>query len=57
MQGDQVYLARAEPNPATINSKDSWEFFAGNDASGTPTWVAGNVTAAQPLFTWNNHTG
>lgn len=57
MQGDQVYLARTTPDPDTINDMASWEFYAGMDANGEPTWSTGNVTAAAPLFTWNNHTG
>ena len=60
MSGDDVYLARTvtAPDPTTINNRASWEFFAGHDAtSGAPLWVVGNVTAAQPLFTWLNRTG
>ena len=57
MQGDQVYLARAEPDPATINDGNKWEFFAGHDASGNALWATGDVSKAEPLFTWNNHTG
>jgi hypothetical protein len=57
MQGDQVYLARAEPTPDTINNGSAWEFFAGHDDSGTPMWAAGDVSKAAPLFTWNNYTG
>ena len=57
MSGDEVYLARATPDPATINTRGSWEFFAGHDGSHHPVWVRGNVSAAQPIFTWLNRTG
>jgi hypothetical protein len=60
MSGDDVYLARtaAAPDPATVNNLASWEFFTGRDTvSGEALWVAGNVTAAKPLFTWLNRTG
>lgn len=57
MQGDQVYLARVEPTTAAILDGAQYEFFAGHDSSGAATWAKGSVAAAQPLFTWNNHTG
>jgi len=57
VQGDSVYMARtvAAPDPATINSASSWEFYAGG-VGPAAVWTA-TVGEAQPLFTWNNHTG
>lgn len=59
MSGDEVYLARtaAEPDPSTINDGTHWEFFAGHGPDGAAQWVLGNVSAAQPLFSWLNRTG
>jgi len=57
MSGDEVYLARAIPDPVTINSLASWEFFAGRSTDGQARRVQGNVSAARPLFTWLNRTG
>ena len=34
--GDQVYLCRVTPSPATINDARQYEFFAGHDAAGKP---------------------
>ena len=56
-QGDSVFLARTRgpPAPATINMRESWEFFAGGDA-----WTS-DLLQAQPLFQWavpdGGHTG
>ena len=47
-----------------VNDRWQWEFFAGKtnrdaETSGelTDLWVRGDVSAAKPLLTWNNHTG
>ena len=56
MSGDDVYVARAAPDAATINDGGAWEFFGGQ-AGGQAVWVRGNVTAAQPVFSWLNRTG
>ena len=53
---DEVYMARVHPNVQSITNKSKWEFYAGgygNDAK----WVQGDVRAAVPLFSWQNHTG
>ena len=50
-------MARVEPSIATINKKDAWEFFAGNDGhQGEALWT-NDLSQAKPLFVWNNHTG
>ena len=54
--GDQVYLARVEPNPAKIDDLRSWEFFAGNDAQGRAKW-SNDFRSIRPLIDWNNHCG
>lgn len=54
--GDQVYLARVEPNPAKIDDLKSWEFFAGNDAHGRAKW-SNDFRSIRPLIDWNNHCG
>jgi len=56
MQGDQVYLARVDPTVEAVNNLSRWEFYAGGDRD-DPLWITGEVEAAQPLFTWPNHTG
>ena len=54
--GDQVYLARVTPSPATINDPASYEFFAGHDAQGRPLWT-GDFSKIKPLLDWNNAMG
>ena len=59
LQGDTVHLMRTigAPAPATINDATSWQFYAGGSGENA-TWTApGDVSAAQPLFTWVNRTG
>ncbi len=57
MLGDEIYMARFDPNSdSAFNNASEWEFYAGGSGP-TAQWVRGNVTAAQPLVTWNNHTG
>jgi hypothetical protein len=55
LQGDQVYLARVDPLIETINNGSAYEFYAGG-SGGNASWVNG-ISNAQPLFTWENHTG
>lgn len=57
--GDQIYLARVSPSPATINDLSRYEFFAGRGPDGgtqavevgfapkTVTWVRFTVTAVK----------
>lgn len=56
MQGDSVYMARVHPTIKSINDAAQWEFYAGGHGSDSH-WVKGDISAAKPLFTWNNHTG
>lgn len=52
MQGDSVYLARTMPDPTTINTASSWEFWSGEgDAWSTA------FADAKPILIWMNHTG
>lgn len=53
---DQVYLARVTPSPETINDLKAYEFFAGHDAKGAPTWTS-DFQQIKPLLEWNNHMG
>jgi len=53
---DQVYLARVEPSPETINDIKSYEFFGGHGANGKPVWT-GDFDKIKPLIEWNNNMG
>ena len=53
MLGDEVYLARVEPTQDAIADGQKWEFWGGDDSG----WVRGDVKKAQPILTWENHTG
>ncbi len=54
--GDQIYLARVSPTIAEINDGSRYEFFAGNDSSGEPSWVS-DFAKIKPLVEWNNRCG
>lgn len=54
--GDEIYLARVKPSPATINDVRRWEFFAGNEKSGKPQWTH-DFGKIRPLVEWNNNCG
>jgi GH43 family beta-xylosidase len=54
--GDQVYLLRLKPSPATINDPKAYEFYAGQDSQGQPTWRR-ELEAARPLLEWNDNMG
>eukprot|EP00041_Stephanoeca_diplocostata_P006638 m.90490 g.90490 ORF g.90490 m.90490 type:complete len:629 (+) comp16461_c0_seq2:37-1923(+) len=56
MLGDEVYMARVEPTADAIADKAQWEFYAGGTGADAK-WAKGDVSAAAPLVTWNNHTG
>ncbi len=56
ISADQVYLARVQPSPETINDAKAYEFFAGRDADGRPVWTA-DFAKIKPLLEWNNHMG
>ena len=54
--GDQVYLLRVTPSPATFNDPKAYEFFAGHDRDGLPLWSR-DFKAIRPLLDWNNNMG
>jgi hypothetical protein len=56
ISGDQVYLARVEPTPHTINDLSKYDFFAGHDAKGRPIWTS-NFASIRPLIEWEDRTG
>ena len=53
---DQVYLLRVEPKVDHINDAAKYEFFAGLDPSGKPTWTR-DFKQIKPLIEWNNNMG
>eukprot|EP00656_Telonema_subtile_P047417 TRINITY_DN5443_c0_g1_i3.p1 TRINITY_DN5443_c0_g1~~TRINITY_DN5443_c0_g1_i3.p1 ORF type:complete len:258 (+),score=47.91 TRINITY_DN5443_c0_g1_i3:78-851(+) len=56
MLGDEVYMARVTPDPASVANRAEWEFYAGGSGADAK-WVRGDVEQAKPLIVWNNHTG
>ena len=68
-QGDQIYMARCYPNVSCVTNRDEWQFFHSNldsnsnsnsNSSGvynSGVWYQGDVSMANPLFTWKNRTG
>jgi len=54
--GDQVYLCRVKPSPEMINDESQYEYFAGRDEEGEPTWSA-DFEAIRPLLEWDDHMG
>ncbi len=55
-KGDAIYLARVEPRPEAVTNSAAYEFFAGDDPKGEPTWTS-DVTRSQPILQWRNHLG
>ncbi len=53
---DQVYLLRVQPAVANMNDSSKYEFFAGNDAAGNPTWTR-DFTRIHPVAQWRDHMG
>ena len=54
--GDQVYLLRVAPSPATMNDASQYEFYAGTDRHGAAVW-ARDFRRIKPLLEWNNNMG
>jgi hypothetical protein len=54
--GDQVYLARVTPSPATINDPKAYEFFAGYNAEGKAQW-SNEFGKVKPLLAWEGRLG
>jgi hypothetical protein len=42
-------MARVKPTIADVSNRNAWQFFAGNDATGKPTWADGDVFKAKPV--------
>jgi hypothetical protein len=57
MQGDSVYMARTtgKPDPATVNTPQAWEFYAGGEGAAA-TWDAA-LANAKPLALWMTRGG
>ncbi|MGN6100157.1 MAG: hypothetical protein ACTHOR_03340 [Devosia sp.] len=56
IRGDQAYLVRVTPSPATMNSASAYEFFGGHDAEGRPIWTR-DFGAIKPLIEWPGRIG
>ena len=54
--GDEIYLARVKPAPASIDNVAKYEYFAGLNARRRPLWTH-NFAAIKPLLQWDNHMG
>jgi hypothetical protein len=54
--GDEIYMARVIPTPATINNPDKWEFFAGYGGDKKPRWSK-DFSAIRPIVQWKGHCG
>jgi len=54
--GDEIYLLRVRPGIQTINDPSAYEFFAGLDTAGKPTWVS-DFKQIQPVLRWEDHLG
>lgn len=56
VRGDEVYLARVQPQPETINNRDKYEFFAGYNPRGEPLWT-NKFSEIKPMITWQDRAG
>jgi hypothetical protein len=54
--GDEAYLLRVLPTPATINDPAAYEFFCGYDMAGRPLW-SHDFSNIQPLIAWRGRVG
>ncbi len=54
--GDEIYLVRVTPSIANMNDASQYEFFAGDDASGQPTWSK-DFKAIKPIAAWRDNMG
>jgi hypothetical protein len=54
--GDQVFLLRVTPSPATINDPKAYEFFAGYSAGGQAQWTR-DFEQIKALLTWEGRLG
>ena len=53
---DEIYLARVTPSIRNMDDASAYEFYAGNDAKGSPLW-SHDFAKIKPLVTWNNRMG
>lgn len=54
--GDEIYLVRVTPSIANLNDASQYEFFAGDDAAGQPTW-SHDFQAIKPIAAWRDNMG
>ncbi len=54
--GDEIYLARVTPSIANMNDASKYEFFAGDDAQGKPTWTS-DLAKSRPIAAWKDNMG
>lgn len=54
--GDEVYLLRVTPSIENMNDPTKYEFFAGHDRNGRPTWT-GKLAEAKPIASWRDNMG
>jgi hypothetical protein len=54
--GDTISIARVRPTPDTINDPTAYEFFAGHDHNGNPTWSK-DFSKISPVLGWRGGAG
>lgn len=54
--GDEIYLARVTPAVENMNDASKYEFFAGHDQGGRPTWTR-KLSEAKPIASWRDNMG
>lgn len=52
---DSIYLVRFKPNPSTVDSRSTYQYYAGQ-VNGQPQWSS-DFNAIQPIMTWAGHLG
>ncbi len=53
---DEIYLARVTPAVENMNDPAKYEFFAGHDQGGRPTWTK-KLSEARPIASWPDNMG
>ena len=56
ISADQIYLARVTPSVESMDDLARYEFFAGHDERGEPTWSS-QFEDIEPLLDWNDNMG
>ena len=54
--GDQIYLIRVTPSIENMNDASKYEFYAGKNDKGVPTWTK-DFQKIKPLLEWRNNMG